>query len=72
MLNKNVIKTYDSDKKITWYLNVISNNEVVVMECRQELMVYVSSMNCSYLVDRKGMIEILKGEGMIIWVKEKN
>lgn len=66
MLNKNVIRTYDSNKKITWYSNVISNNKVVVMECRQEFLVYVSAMNCSYLVDRKGMIEILKGEGMMV------
>ena len=58
--------TYDSDKKITWYSNVISNNEVVVMECKHEFLVYVSSMNRSYLVDRKGMMEILKCEGMII------
>ena len=66
MLNKNVVRTCDSDKKITSYSNVISNNEVVVMECRQDFLVYVSAMKCSYLVDRKGMIEILKGEGMIV------
>ena len=66
MLNKNVIRTCDSNKKITWYSNVITNNEVVVMECRRDVLVYVSDMNCSYLVDRKGMIEILKCEGMII------
>lgn len=66
MLNKNVIKTYDSYRKITWYSNVISNNEVVVLECRRGFLVRVSAMNCSYLVDRKGMIEILKGEGMMV------
>ena len=68
MLYKNVIMTYDSDKKITWYSNVISNNEVVVMECRQEFLVYVSAMNRSYLVDRKGMMEILQNEGMGAWM----
>ena len=66
MLTRNVVKTHDSDKKITWYSNVVSHKEVVVMECKQEYLVYVSAMNCSYLVDRKGMIEILKSEGMIV------